>query len=216
MTERHNQTSFGLTRAALFVPRLKNIFREEGVPEELVWIALIESSFRPFARSKSDAVGLFQFKKGTAEAFGLKVNTSRDERTYPFLSAKSSAKYLKYLFKRFQDWDLVLAAYNLGEGALFRTMERTGTKKWIQVKVYLRRETRDYVPKVHAAARIGEAFLEKGLHNMCFLYSVNKGDTLFAVAKRHQTDVTEIKRLNGLTNNTLQIGHTLIIPQVKK
>jgi membrane-bound lytic murein transglycosylase D len=216
LVERANQTSYGLCRASLFAADFKTIFREEQVPERLIWLALIESSFRPFAESKSHAMGVFQFKKKTAVHFGLKISATRDERSFPYLSARASARYLRYLYEKFHDWDLVLAAYNLGEGTLRRTLDRTRTRNWIQVKVYLRKETREYVPKIHAAARIGEKYLLEHTRPLCFLYKVTKGDTLYAIKQKFKVDLKEIRRLNGLDSNDIHIGHTLIIPLAKK
>lgn len=196
----------------LFVDRCKEIFRNENVPESLVWIALIESSFRPFAVSRTGAVGLYQFKRETAVHFGLRVQPGRDERTFPFLSAQACARYLHYLYEKFQDWDLVLAAYNLGEGALRRTMQRTSTRNWIQVKVYIRKETQEFVPKVRAAAEIGEQFLKTGQEMCCKLVKVNSGDTLYRLSKEYDCAVEELMRMNGLEHHGLQVGQSIIVP----
>ncbi|PIE03840.1 MAG: hypothetical protein CSA81_00200 [Acidobacteria bacterium] len=212
LVERQEQTREGLTRAGLFVPKMKNLFREEGVPEDLVWLALIESSFRPFAKSPTGAVGLFQFKKKTARNFGLKVTSTLDERTFPYRAASCSARYLKYLYQKFQNWDLVLAAYNLGEGDLRRTMIRTQTQTWDQVKMHVRRETREYVPKVRTAIQIGNAFVAKGEKPAYLLYCVQRGDTLFQIAKRHHAEVKEVQRLNGMKHAHIQVGQTLVLP----
>lgn len=214
LEEYGSQSSYGLSRATLFIERIKEIFRKENVPEYLAWIALIESSFRPFAESKSGAKGLFQFKAETAVHFGLRVSYGRDERTFAFLSAQAGARYLRYLYSKFGDWDLVLAAYNLGEGTLRRTMDRTGTKRWVQVKVYLRQETREYVPKVHAAARIGEKYVASGQSAKCLLIKIEKGDTLYRISKKFSCQLEELRRLNGLSGNALQVGQTLIVPQM--
>lgn len=218
LVERARQTHTALTNAQRYAPQLKQIFREEGTPEDLIWLALIESGFRPDAHNVSGACGMFQFKQETARAFGLKVNKRVDERYMPYLAAQASARYLNYLRKKFDSWELVLAAYNLGEGDLRRAMAQHQAKSWLEVRRYVREETRGYVNKVKAAALVGNQYLEhttdqeiqeesKAQH-----YFVKKGDTLWNIAQRFQTDISELKRINSLTGNTIVLGQRLLLP----
>jgi membrane-bound lytic murein transglycosylase D len=143
-------------RAAELVPGLKRIFAAKGVPPKLVWIAEVESSMDPKARSPVGARGLFQFMPATAKQYGLSV-TLPDDRTNPEKSAGAAADYLRYLHGRFDSWPLAIAAYNAGEGRVGRTLKSTGTTTFPAVAKHLPSETRLYVPKVMAtvAAREG-------------------------------------------------------------
>jgi membrane-bound lytic murein transglycosylase D len=131
------------------VPQLKPIFVGEKVPGELVWIAEVESSFDARARSPSGAAGLFQLMPATAKRFGLS-RWPRDERLQPEPSAHAAAQYLKYLHDRFGDWRLALAAYNAGEGAVQKRLDRYKTKSYDDIAIHLPAETQFYVPKVEA------------------------------------------------------------------
>lgn len=135
--------------AAGQVSSLKSIFAAEGVPPELVWLAEVESSFDPRARSPAGAAGMFQFMPATAERFGLAL-APRDERLHPRKSARAAARYLKFLHGRFGSWPLALAAYNAGEGRVGRTLERTGGRRFADIAPHLPAETQLYVPKVMA------------------------------------------------------------------
>jgi membrane-bound lytic murein transglycosylase D len=136
-------------RAEVLVPRLKKIFAEEGVPPEWVWIAEVESSMNPKARSPVGARGLFQFMPATAERFGMSTSWP-DERTDPEKSARAAARYLRALHGTFQSWPLALAAYNAGEGRVGRVLKASRAKTFPEVAAQLPSETRLYVPKVLA------------------------------------------------------------------
>lgn len=131
------------------VPRLKPIFTAEGVPAELVWLAEVESSFDATARSAAGAVGLFQLMPKTAERFGLSLSP-RDQRREAEHSARAAAQYLSCLHGKFQDWRLALAAYNAGEGAVQRLLDRHQTRRFDRIAPRLPAETQLYVPKVEA------------------------------------------------------------------
>jgi membrane-bound lytic murein transglycosylase D len=143
-------------RAAELAPPLKEIFRAEGLPPEMVWLAEVESSFDPQAQSPVGARGLFQFMPATAQRFGLKTFPV-DERTDPAKSGRAAAQYLRVLHARFGDWPLALAAYNAGEGRVGRTLEGSKARSFDGIAAQLPAETRLYVPKVMAtvAAREG-------------------------------------------------------------
>jgi membrane-bound lytic murein transglycosylase D len=135
--------------AKSYVPRLKLLFTSEKVPPELVWIAEVESSFDPRARSPHGATGLFQLMPSTAKRFGLRT-WPLDQRTKPEPSARVAAQYLRYLHKKFGDWRLALAAYNSGEGTVQRLLQRASAKSFDGIAGRLPAETQLYVPKVEA------------------------------------------------------------------
>ncbi|MCC5844256.1 MAG: lytic transglycosylase domain-containing protein [Verrucomicrobia bacterium] len=140
--------------AEALVPMLKPVFERRGVPPEWVWIAEVESSFNPEARSPVGAVGLFQFMPRTGESLGLELSPV-DQRTDPEKSADAAARYLRQLYGRFQDWPLVLAAYNAGQGRVSGLMRRHGNS-FEAIAPHLPTETRMYVPKVLAAVQARE------------------------------------------------------------
>jgi len=141
--------------ARIFVPVLKPIFRQHGVPEQLVWLAEVESSFDPLAKSPVGALGLYQFMPSTAERFGLALKP-KDQRTVPEHSATAAAKYLKFLHGRFGSWPLALAAYNAGEGRVGKLLSKHKANSFEGIADYLPAETRMYVPKVSAVVRLRE------------------------------------------------------------
>jgi membrane-bound lytic murein transglycosylase D len=137
------------TAAKEYVPQLRPIFTAQKIPPELVWVAEVESSFDRRAESPAGAAGLFQLMPGTAKRFGLSL-WPRDQRYQTEPSATASAQYLKYLFERFQDWRLALAAYNAGEGAVQKLLDRHKTRSYDDIAGHLPAETQMYVPRVEA------------------------------------------------------------------
>ncbi|MGP8198744.1 MAG: lytic transglycosylase domain-containing protein [Limisphaerales bacterium] len=132
-----------------YVPQLKPIFAAQKVPPELVWVAEVESSFDRRAESPAGAAGLFQLMPDTAKRFGLSL-WPRDQRFQTEASATASARYLKYLFDRFQDWRLALAAYDAGEGTMQKLLDRYKTRSYDEIAGHLPAETQMYVPRVEA------------------------------------------------------------------
>jgi len=145
---------FYLRRSGKYLEKMKKIFASEGLPEDLVYVALIESGFNPHAYSWAHAAGPWQFIRSTARIFGLKVNWWLDERRDPEKSCRAAAKYLKSLYRTFKSWPLALAAYNAGAGKVKRAIRRAGTRDFWKLK--LPRQTRRYVPKFMAALIIAK------------------------------------------------------------
>lgn len=142
-------------RAEALVPTLKDIFHQQGIPRELVWMAEVESTFNPQARSPVGAAGLFQLMPATARHLGLDLEPD-DERLDPEKNAAAAARYLKYLHGRFDDWPLAIAAYNGGEGRVGKLLQREGAEDFEAIATALPAETRMYVPKVLATIRVRE------------------------------------------------------------
>lgn len=141
--------------AAELVPTLKRVFREEGMPEALVWLAEVESSFNPNARSPVGAAGLFQFMPATAERFGLSLRPT-DQRMDPRSSARAASRYLRLLHQKFGDWPLAFAAYNAGEGRVSRLLKARSAASFAAIENDLPVETRMYVPKILATIEVRE------------------------------------------------------------
>jgi membrane-bound lytic murein transglycosylase D len=135
--------------AMVYVAELKPIFVAEGVPPELVWLAEVESGFDTLARSPIGAMGLFQLMPDTAESLGLKLSPW-DQRRQPEKNGRAAATYLKSLYDEFHDWRLTLAAYNAGEGTVYRLLAKYGAHTYDEIAPHLPAETQMYVPKVEA------------------------------------------------------------------
>jgi membrane-bound lytic murein transglycosylase D len=140
-------------RAADLAPRLQRIFREEGLPEALVWTAEVESTMNPAARSPAGAVGLFQLMPATARSLGLKT-ANPDQRLDPEANARAAARYFKRLRSRFGSWQLVLAAYNCGEGRVAKALKQADSRDYAAIAARLPLETRMYVPRVLETIRL--------------------------------------------------------------
>ena len=135
------------------------VFRQKGLPEELVFTAMIESGFDPVAVSRAGAKGLWQFMAPTARQYGLRVDRWLDERLDPEKSTVAAANYLQGPLHDFGSWDLVQAAYNAGEMKVIRAIERTGTRDFWSLtnSRLLRDETKNYVPAIHAVTLISRS-----------------------------------------------------------
>ncbi len=137
-----------LKRSEKYIQKVKEIFREASLPEDLAYVAIVESGYYPFAQSPKRAVGHWQFIKHTGKANGLEINYWYDERRDPEKAARAAAKNLKDLYERFGSWELALAAYNCGRYRVERAIKRAGTRDYWRLS--LPRETEDYLPKIMA------------------------------------------------------------------
>ncbi len=154
---RENFTIY-LRRAGRYEPMMRAVFRDAGLPADLVYISLIESGFSPRAYSRARAVGLWQFISSTGRLYDLKISYWVDERRDPILATKAAAAHLKDLHDEFGSWYLAAAAYNGGANRVRRSIRRSGSDDFwtLSRRRYLRRETRNYVPKLIAAALIAK------------------------------------------------------------
>src|SRR5215813_10274529 len=149
----------GLQRSGRFRQMAERIFKQEGVPTDLIWLAQIESSWNPYAYSSASAKGIWQFVPSTGSRFGLLQNYWVDERSNPEKSTLAAAKYLKWLSVRYRnDWTLALAAYNTGERNVDSAIARAGTRDFWKLHRggYLAQETRNYVPAILAVVTIAK------------------------------------------------------------
>ncbi|HSH00470.1 MAG TPA: LysM peptidoglycan-binding domain-containing protein, partial [candidate division Zixibacteria bacterium] len=141
------------SRSTRYLPMLKEIVRSYGLPEDLVYLPLVESGYNPGAYSWAKAMGLWQFISSTGKLYGLKRSWWYDERRDPVKATHAACKYLKWLYQEFNNWELALAAYNAGPGRVRRTMKRDKTGDYWSLR-RLKRETRNYVPLYMAATII--------------------------------------------------------------
>ena len=194
-----------LARSGKYLGMMKGIFRENYLPEDLVFLALIESGFNPKAYSWAKASGPWQFIRGTGQRYGLKIDRWVDERRDPVKSTKAAAAYLKDLYGMFGSWPLAMASYNAGEGNVARAVNRNGTDDFWELRKTrsLAPETKEYVPKFLAAQMIAQdpgKFGFDGLeYERPFEYDevvLDRCTDLALVAKCCGVPVTEIKELN--------------------
>lgn len=130
-----------------YFPLFEESLDKYNLPLEFKYLAICESALNPLARSRSGAMGLWQFMYPTGKMFGLKVTSYVDERCDPYKSTIAACQYFEYLYKMFGDWEIVLAAYNGGPGTVSRAIRRSGGKKnYWEIRPYLPRETRGYIP----------------------------------------------------------------------
>jgi membrane-bound lytic murein transglycosylase D len=157
-----------LDRMSKYAPMISKKLADRDMPQELVYLAMIESGFNPTAKSPVKATGLWQFMTATAQRYGLTVKGKVDERKDPAKATDAALSYLSDLYDRFGSWYLAAAAYNAGEGRVQRTLKQVAGKTkgtdqdYYRIANALPAETRDYVPKIVAAARIAKDPAEYG------------------------------------------------------
>ena len=161
-----------LKRSGRYEGMIRAKLRERGMPEDLLYLSMIESGFNPTARSKAEAVGLWQFMATTGRNYGLRIDSYIDERRDPEKSTDAALRYLQDLYNEFGSWNLAAAAYNTGGNRVARIMrEVTGSSRgkesdfWL-IRSRLPSETREYVPLMFAAALIGKEPQKYGLDDV--------------------------------------------------
>ncbi len=152
----HGRFEQWLLRLSRYHPLVETIFTEFHLPSDLVYLSLVESGFNPYAYSRAKATGPWQFMKGTAKAYGLRVDNYVDERRDPIKSTVAAARYLRDLYDLFGAWPLAMAAYNAGEGKVMRALHKARAESFSEISKtrLIRRETKEYVPRFMAATII--------------------------------------------------------------
>ncbi|MGO9268895.1 MAG: transglycosylase SLT domain-containing protein [Terriglobia bacterium] len=147
-----------LEREGRYQPLISKVLREEGLPQDLIFLAAAESAFNPFAVSSQKCVGIWQFGRSTAENYGLQMNRWVDEREDPAKSTHAAARHLKELYQQFGDWFLVMAAYDAGPVTVQKAIEKTGYADYWELRRLnaLPKETQDYVPIFLATALVAK------------------------------------------------------------
>ncbi|RQD64556.1 MAG: LysM peptidoglycan-binding domain-containing protein [Desulfonatronovibrio sp. MSAO_Bac4] len=203
-THRHTFENW-LKRAEFFLPYIKDVFEERGLPTDLIYLPFAESGFNVRAYSRAGAAGLWQFMPATGRHYGLRVDWWMDERRNAYLSTHKAADYLEKLYGDFDDWYLALAAYNAGEGRVARAMTSSGHDNYFDLiqGTYLARETRNYVPKFLAILKIVHNLEELGFDPINWdaapdlkELAIQPGTDLLALASTCNLSWDEFKQLN--------------------
>lgn len=202
-----------LKRAEAYLPYVRKVFREQGLPEEIAYLAFVESGFNPNAVSRVGATGMWQFMRYTGTRYGLEQNYWLDERRDPYKATVAAATYLKQLYEYFGDWHLAIASYNAGEGKISRALKHTGAEDFFELsrlnsgikdrKTRLRPETQQYVPRFLAMCKImrnlellGFAAPNPKKANQVVAVQVGAGADLGALAKQAGVSRDVFKNLN--------------------
>ena len=148
--------TIGITRSSAFLEMARQEFRRAGLPEDLVWLAHVESVWNPRAVSPAAAGGIWQFIPKTAKEYGMTVESGNDERADPLKQTRVAASYLRDLYTLFGDWALAMAAYNSGEPRVMEAVVKNGRANFWEIynKQLLPKETCNYVPKILAAIEV--------------------------------------------------------------
>ncbi len=157
-----------LKRSGRFQEMVQTELRARNMPEDLIWLAMIESGFDPTARSPAGAVGLWQFMPATGSVYGLRQTRQMDQRKNPKLATQAAVHHLRDLYVRFGDWNLALAAYNMGYEQLLNRIDEFGTADFNELvrQGALPSETSKYVPKIAAAALVANNLEKFGFENV--------------------------------------------------
>jgi membrane-bound lytic murein transglycosylase D len=158
-----NRVGVLLGLSKYYFPIFEEILDQHSVPHELKYLVVIESALNPNAVSRAGATGLWQFMYSTGKMYDLRINSIVDDRKDPIKSSVAAARYLKDLYKIYDDWELALAAYNCGPGNVNKAMRRSGKKDFWGIYDFLPRETRGYVPAYVAACYVMNYYKE---HNI--------------------------------------------------
>lgn len=194
-----------LARSAAYMPIFEAELGENGLPRDLVYLAMIESGYNPLACSRAMAVGVWQFMEGTGRQYNLEINKFVDERRNVEKSTKAAVAFLADLYKDFGDWHLAVAAYNAGPGKIRNGLVKYNVDNFWELagKDFLALETKRYVPKLIAALIIARQPEKYGFTNIAYhtpprydVIKVGPGMSLDAVALISESSPEEIKRLN--------------------
>ena len=218
--------SIWLSRSGKYIKLMKGILRDKDIPEEIVFLPLIESGFNPYAYSPKRAAGYWQFIASTGRQYGLEINWWMDERRDPVKSTTAAGDYLKDLYEMFGSWNLAMAAYNAGEGKIRRALKKTKADDYwdFQKTKYIKRETKNYVPRFIAASLIANSPHEFGFEDLEYLSPLNYDTVIIespidleVAAQCAETSIDVIKELNPELKRWCTppdvIGYLLKIPE---
>ena len=195
-TRLRQKVAFMLSANNFYMPIFEEALDLYDLPLELKYLPVIESALNPMATSTQGATGLWQFMLRTGQVYGLKVNSLVDERRDPIKSTRAAARYLKDLYDIYQDWNLVLAAYNCGPGTINKAIRRAGgDKDFWEIYNYLPKETRGYVPAFIAANYIMTYYCEHYISPM-EMRMPESTDTIHVSRPLNLNQVADVCKIN--------------------
>jgi membrane-bound lytic murein transglycosylase D len=176
-----------------YFPMIEDVFDSEGLPAELKYMSVIESALNPgVVNRRSGATGLWQFMYSTGRMYGLTINSVIDERRDPLKATRAAARYLRDLYKIYNDWMLVIAAYNCGPGNVNKAIKRSGNKKdYWDIYYRLPRETRGYIPQYIAAVYAVNYFPEHNIQPLPLNIPVAT-DTIMVTKDIHLAQISQV------------------------
>lgn len=200
-----------LGKSNYYFPLFESVLDQFDLPLEFKYLAIVESALKPHARSRSAATGLWQFMYATGKIYDLKVTSYIDERSDPLQSTIAACEYFTFLYKMFNDWELVLAAYNGGPGYVSRAMRKHGVNDYWSLRPYLRKETQNYVPKFIAVNYIMNYASHHNIYPTPYTFtqagtdtiSISQSVTFDALSELLDVDVEILKELNPIYKTNL-------------
>lgn len=216
----------GLRRAGRYKPLIQRILAEEGVPQELIYLAQAESGFLPRAVSNKRAVGMWQFVQWRGRQYGLNQTAYTDDRLDPEKATRSAARHLHDLYEKFGDWYLAIAGYNCGDGCVEKAVQRTGYADFwdLRARNALPKETTNYVPIIVAMTIMHKNAKAYGLEDVEIDPPLSY-DTIELEAPTHlaliadiaDRPVSDIRELNpALLNSVAPLGYEVHVPEGAK
>ena len=222
ITYRKHHLRIILKRGKRYIPLIKQVFKRYRIPDELVFLPVIESSFRIKAISPAGAAGLWQFMPATAREYGLRVDRLVDERYDVEKSTIAAARYLRDLYRYFRNWGVVLASYNMGKYAILKRIRGRGTYNFWAVKSHIPRPARKYTIRFFATIQILKAMLrrERFKHSdMDFeIVKVRRGISLRRVARLTGIPLRKLRQLNphlkrGIVPHSRRRVYNIYVPR---
>jgi membrane-bound lytic murein transglycosylase D len=198
---KRNYTQTMLERKNYYFPIFEYYLRKHEMPDALKYLSIVESGLNFKAKSRTGALGLWQFMPGTGKDFYLAQNNLIDERQNPYLATEAACKFLKYLYRLYGDWELALAAYNCGPGNVNKALKKSGKRGFWEIYNYLPQETRSYVPQFHAVVYAMNFASEHNIFPDVDSILVSHPMDTFQIARAF--DVFKLEAILGLPLNSL-------------
>jgi len=215
--------AYGLRRSGRYKPMIEKTLREEGIPEELIFLAQAESGFVPRALSRAMCVGVWQFALFRGKEYGLNKTAATDDRMDPELATRAAARHLHDLYNHFGDWNLAMAAYNCGPGCVDRAIQRTGFADFWQLRRLnvLPKETANYVPAILAMTIIAKNAKDYGLDDLDMEQPLQYDNIelqspthMALIAEAMDRPLAELKELNpAVLRSVAPAGTALHVPK---
>jgi len=210
-----------------YFPIFEKALKDYNIPQEIKYLTIVESQMNPHAISRVGATGIWQFMFGTGKAYGLKMDNYVDERKDPIQASYAAAAYFRDAFEELGDWLLAIAAYNCGKGNVNRAIDKAGSRDFWEIRQFLPKETRNYVPAFIAAVYVmnysGKHQITEMASNMILktdTMQVNHFVSLQSIAKVLDMDESALFALNPwykkkIVNGTADLPKRVILPKLK-